>query len=175
MQTDQNNTNELNMAMKVNTELKRKADTQTSRQIHDHDLTELFYDVVRQLNQLAKSCPQDRSPLSGQYKCLFLLEEAGTLPQKKLGQILEIRSTSLSELLAKLEKKGYIQRTPSPQDKRAYFITVTPAGKEEVNRVRSIRLKEHHELTEPLTETEKSDLYTILSKIKKYYTRGEVL
>ena len=142
---------------------------------NDHELTELFYQIVRQLNHLARSNPQDIDPFSGQYKCLFLLDEADSISQRKLASILEIRSTSLSELLAKLQKKGYVSRTVSEKDKRTYLISLTPKGKEEVARVRSMRLRDHHELTDPLTLEDKTELHRILSKIKKYYIQREVM
>ena len=139
----------------------------------DHELTELFYQVVRQLENLAKSSHKNMNFFSGQYKCLFLLDEAGTITQRRLSHILEIRSTSLSEILSKLEKKGYITRTLSETDKRTYIISVTSDGRKEAQRVRSIRLKEHHELTDPLSDEDKYALYKILEKIKEYYTKQE--
>lgn len=140
----------------------------------DHELTELFYQVVRDINHLAKAGPPSENPFSGQYKCLFLLDKAESIPQKKLAEILEIRSTSLSELLGKLEKKGYISRRPSETDKRTYSISITPEGSREVQRVRSLRLKEHHELTEPLSQNDKKQLYELLLKIKNYYRLNDV-
>ena len=134
----------------------------------DQELTELFYQVVRQLNQLAKSFPQNVNPFSGQYKCLFLLDGVDFISQKALAAILEIRSPSLSELVSKLEKKGYITRRLSEKDKRTYILSITSEGKEEVRRVRSLRLKEHHELTDPLSGDDKQQLYQILTKIKDY-------
>src|SRR6185369_3277437 len=43
--------------------------------------------------------------------------------------ILDIRPQSLGELLAKLEKAGYIERTPSQADKRGMDIKLTEAGR----------------------------------------------
>jgi len=35
---------------------------------------------------------------------------------------------AVSKTLAKLERRGYISRTPSPNDRRAALITITPEG-----------------------------------------------
>lgn len=40
---------------------------------------------------------------------------------------------AVSKTLAKLERRGYITRTPSPNDKRVALITVTPAGKDVID------------------------------------------
>lgn len=96
------------------------------------------------------------------------------MSQQRLANILEIRATSLSEVLAKLEHKGYILREPSSTDKRTYDVSLTPEGRAEVGRVRRLRLEEHNELTAPLSQEEKEQLYRILMHIKDYYAGAEV-
>ena len=41
-----------------------------------------------------------------------------------------VRSSSLSELLGKLEGAGLIQRTPCPSDLRTTLVSLTPAGRQ---------------------------------------------
>ena len=52
----------------------------------------------------------------GQYSCLFILERTGPISQKELAGILRIRPASAGEILAKLEQKGLVRRTPSRAD-----------------------------------------------------------
>jgi DNA-binding MarR family transcriptional regulator len=52
-----------------------------------------------------------------------------TISQKELGYLLDMRNQSLGELLVKLEKKGYIVRIASEEDKRTYTITLTELGR----------------------------------------------
>lgn len=40
---------------------------------------------------------------------------------------------AVSKTLAKLERRGYITRTPSPNDKRVALVAITPAGKEVID------------------------------------------
>uniref|UniRef100_A0AAU3H1Z6 MarR family transcriptional regulator n=1 Tax=Streptomyces sp. NBC_01401 TaxID=2903854 RepID=A0AAU3H1Z6_9ACTN len=40
---------------------------------------------------------------------------------------------AVSKTLAKLDRRGFITRTPSPADKRVALITVTPEGKEAID------------------------------------------
>lgn len=140
----------------------------------DSEITEVFYQIARLLEKQAKSSKRNADPFSGQYKCLFLLDKAEKMSQQRLANILEIRATSLSEVLAKLEHKGYILREPSSTDKRTYDVSLTPEGRAEVGRVRRLRLEEHNELTEPLSQEEKEQLYRILMHIKDYYAGAEV-
>ena len=68
-------------------------------------------------------------PHQGQGRVLALLKLKPELSQKELSTILDIRSQSLGELLAKLERQGLIIRTPSEEDRRSMFVRLTEAGK----------------------------------------------
>ena len=69
------------------------------------------------------------SPHRGQGRVLALLKLHPEISQKDLGAILDIRSQSLGELLAKLEKQGLIERESSEEDKRVMMVRLTEAGK----------------------------------------------
>ncbi|WP_407309443.1 MarR family winged helix-turn-helix transcriptional regulator [Desulfosporosinus sp. SB140] len=69
-------------------------------------------------------------PHRGQGRVLALLKLKPEISQKELSDILDIRSQSLGELLAKLERNGYITRTPSPTDRRVMNVRLTEAGRE---------------------------------------------
>lgn len=67
-------------------------------------------------------------PYSGQGRVLKLLKIKPEIPQKELAEILGMRSQSIGELLSKLERKGYITRTPSSRDKRVVIVRLTEEG-----------------------------------------------
>lgn len=75
------------------------------------------------------------SPLRGQGRVLSILKLQPVISQKELSYLLNMRQQSLSELLAKLKKSGYITRKPSPEDKRATVISLTQAGREAAENV----------------------------------------
>lgn len=141
--------------------------------INDEIIFETFYQVTRQLERYSKSHRKNVNSFSGQYRCLFLLDSSGSISQRRMSMILEMRATSLSELLSKLEKKDFIQRVPSTKDKRTYVVSLTDKGRQEVARVRKERLAAHNELIIPLSESEKEAFYQSLIKIKDYYARME--
>ena len=67
-------------------------------------------------------------PHRGQGRVIKLLKIQKKISQKDLSYLLDIRPQSLGELLSKLEKNGYITRTPSETDKRAMIIELTEKG-----------------------------------------------
>ncbi|MDQ7092330.1 MarR family transcriptional regulator [Desulfosporosinus sp. PR] len=102
-------------------------------------------------------------PHRGQGRVLALLKLKPEISQKELSEILDIRSQSLGELLAKLERNGYITRTPSPTDRRVMNVHLTEAGRE------SSAQKEQHAdieaLFDCLNEEEQATLSDYLSRI----------
>lgn len=68
------------------------------------------------------------NPHRGQGRVLAILKMQPEISQKELGYLLDMRNQSLGELLGKLERSGYITRTPSETDRRTTNIKLTPQG-----------------------------------------------
>ena len=80
-----------------------------------------------------------------------------------------IRPTSLSETIFKLEKKGFVTRRPSNEDKRTYMVSLTQKGKAEVDSMRKLRADAHLEVLTVLSDDEVSQFSIIMQKIKSFY------
>lgn len=70
-------------------------------------------------------------PTRGQGRVLAMLKMQSEISTKDLSYLLGIRIQSLNELLNKLEKGGYITRTPSEADRRVMLVQLTEKGKSE--------------------------------------------
>ncbi|QSF42849.1 MarR family transcriptional regulator [Paenibacillus tianjinensis] len=69
----------------------------------------------------------------GQGKILSILQQTPSISQKELVNQLDMRPQSASEMIKKLEKKGFIERYKSEEDQRVMMITLTKAGKVVLN------------------------------------------
>ena len=91
---------------------------------------ELLYSI-RKFHMLSH---KNVSPLQdtsrGQGRILAMLRLKSKITAKDLSYISGIRQQSLNETLQKLEKEGYIVRTPSPKDQRIILISLTKKGNE---------------------------------------------
>lgn len=65
----------------------------------------------------------------GQSQILAIIREHGTISQKALVSQLDMRPQSASEMIRKLEKKDYITREKSQEDRRVMNIHLTARGK----------------------------------------------
>jgi DNA-binding MarR family transcriptional regulator len=83
--------------------------------------------VMARLDEVLK--PYDlRFP---RYEALMLLfySRTGSLPLGKMGVRLQVHPTSMTSLIDRLEKTGYVTRAPHPTDRRTTLATITPAGR----------------------------------------------
>src|SRR3954463_3451566 len=70
------------------------------------------------------------------YEVLVLLSfsRRGALPLGKIGERLQVHATSVTPLVKRLEAAELIRRTPHPEAGRAVLASITPAGRELVDR-----------------------------------------
>lgn len=68
------------------------------------------------------------TPLRGQGRVLRMLKLQPTTRQRDLADLMGVSQQALCEILGKLEKKGYVTRQASPQDRRTVMVTLTPEG-----------------------------------------------
>lgn len=73
------------------------------------------------------------NPHRGQGRVLAILKLKPEMSQKELTYLLNMSKQSVAELVAKLEKSGYITREPSEDDKRAITIRLTEEGEKAID------------------------------------------
>lgn len=104
---------------------------------------------------------------SGREPILCKLHRAGgSMSQLELGSQFELKAGSLSEILAKIETAGLIERTRDPRDRRALTIRLTEAGKQEAQRAIEAHAAFRDQAFSNLTEEEQDELIVLLEKIR---------
>jgi DNA-binding MarR family transcriptional regulator len=96
-----------------------------------------------------------------QYVVLMVLWEQETVNVGQLGDILRLDAGTLTPLLKRLEKGGYVTRERSKEDERVTIISVTPEGEALKERCRDIPLKMASNGS-PLSEKDAKELYRLL-------------
>jgi len=69
------------------------------------------------------------------YEALRLLAftRTGSMPMGKLGARLMVHPAAVTNAISKLEQRGLVQRSMSPDDRRVVFAAITPAGRDLVD------------------------------------------
>lgn len=96
------------------------------RRIEDSDLMEL----IDMAGRMAQRRPQS-GPARSQSLVLSILAGREALTQRELQQMLGIQPGSLSELVSKLEGKGYLVREKA-EDRRGNLLRITDAGRKAI-------------------------------------------
>jgi DNA-binding MarR family transcriptional regulator len=96
---------------------------------------------------------------------LAMLKAHGSINQRELLEMHNVRSTSLSELLGKLENRGFITRARDEQDKRNFIITATEQGKAATEVHEDARQKNADALFASLSDEDRQKLGELLGKL----------
>ncbi len=100
-----------------------------------------------------------------QGRVLKILYLQGSMPQKVIQDKLNIQPGSMSEITAKLERRGLIRREKDEEDKRKMFLSLTDAGRIDVENFLSQDNPPDGRRFAALTENEKQTLCTLLEKL----------
>jgi DNA-binding MarR family transcriptional regulator len=70
------------------------------------------------------------------YEVLRLLSfsSAGAMPMTRLGSLLQVHPTSVTSAVDRLEGQGFVARARRDDDKRVVLASITPAGRDVVER-----------------------------------------
>jgi len=105
---------------------------------------------------------------------LRLLRVAAGLSQQELAGRLGIHPSRLVALLDSLEKRGFVERRPNPDDRRLYSLHLTNTGVEALERIGKIGREHQDVLLMALNKEEREALSAMLLKVadQQGLTRG---
>ena len=84
---------------------------------------------------------------------------------KDLREELEVPQSTLSSMIGRLERKGYVKRAISPQDMRSYALQATAKGRRMVEEHRKMDQQQARQLAMALDEGECAELIRLLDKV----------
>lgn len=76
---------------------------------------------------------------------------------------LAISKSAISQMLAALEKKGYISRTVNPENRRNLIVTLTPLGRECLNQIDSVYNCRFEQVAEGIGEENMKEMIRLIN------------
>lgn len=101
-------------------------------------------------------------------RLISVLNKAGSMTTGELAEALDLRPSSLSELLGKLEKKDLILRTQDENDKRVYRISLTDNAKLLEEKIAAERDAHMAVYSACFTEEEAATFCALCEKLSKH-------
>jgi MarR family transcriptional regulator, transcriptional regulator for hemolysin len=97
--------------------------------------------------------------------CVLSKAMAGDYTQIELAKLSDLDKTTMVITLDELEKLGYAERRPSPADRRARIVAVTPAGAAAVDDGTAIADRVHREVLEALAPDQRDVFRSALESL----------
>ena len=127
--------------------------------------------AVLKLSRTMRRCPPDPGkhpfpPAVG--RLLECVAENNNVSSRELCEMLDIRPSSLSEMLARAESEGWIARTADEEDRRIQRVTLTAKGQEAVTQMREAREADYEKKTACFTEAEKAQFCALSNRLSDH-------
>jgi DNA-binding MarR family transcriptional regulator len=124
-------------------------------------LSRLGFEVGRELGEALGELGLERR----EFGLLRLLAAQQGHSQRALGAMLRIPPNRMVTLVDGLEKKGYVERRPHPEDRRAYAMALTEAGNAALRSAFQAAFAVEAHTCEPLDAGEREQLLALLTKL----------
>jgi DNA-binding MarR family transcriptional regulator len=132
-------------------------------------LAELFY---RTVTLIARASHHHGHTEHAQMRVLALLRDRHSMNQSELLEMFHVRSASLSEIVGKLEQRGFIERERAVQDRRNFVLTITGQGSAAATANEDARRNSMEALFASLSREERQHLAELLDKIVRDLGKG---
>ena len=109
----------------------------------------------------------------GQPPLLHALWEQEGLSHTELSTQLQISPATTTKMIQRMEKAGFVQRRPDPQDQRRSRVYLTDAGRSIRSEVEAIWVQIEAELFAGFSVEEKETLGDLLQKIRNNLSKGK--
>ncbi|ETT85658.1 MarR family transcriptional regulator [Viridibacillus sp. FSL R5-0477] len=125
--------------------------------------------VLSRANKAINECTnqffQDNGLNPTEFAVLELLFHKGRQPLQKIGNKILLASGSITYVIDKLEKRGFLNRISCPSDRRITYAEITPEGEAFMDELFPRHEEQLYELTNALSPEEKDQAIALLKKM----------
>jgi DNA-binding MarR family transcriptional regulator len=97
---------------------------------------------------------EDGVTITPHSRILFLLKRKNGQTMSELSQVLTLDNSTLTGLVDRLERAGFVKRNASTADRRASHVFITDKGGGEIERARAVINRVNEQIKADFTESE---------------------
>lgn len=101
-----------------------------AKRVSSAQLAGMLRDSLTRLNRRVRQTRPVGDLTATQLSALASLKLAGAMTPRELAEAERVRPPTMTKIVAKLEERGLVQRTPHPTDGRQVILAATPAGRD---------------------------------------------
>jgi MarR family transcriptional regulator, lower aerobic nicotinate degradation pathway regulator len=147
----------------------RKTSETTSARLLDAELYSRPSFLLRQCHQIATTLlleeMTDHDVTPAQLSVMTLLRRTPGMDQKTLSQRLGLDVATVSEIAARLERRGIIDRLPAKADRRSKLLFLTTKGQELLSVVQPLARRASSKLVSALAKADEKRLIALLQQL----------
>lgn len=131
-----------------------------------------LYNAMQRLNrQMHRSRHRIMPPIEGlnrgQIRLLFLISKNDGIIQRDLADMMDIRPSSLTEMLSNLEAHSFILRKSDEKDRRVMHVYLTDTGRNAIDGFNQVNDKLSASIFNCLTTEETEKMLDMINKINE--------
>ena len=130
----------------------------TAKRVPPAQLAPQLRDAITRLNRRVRQARPVGDLTVTQLSALTSLKLAGALTPRELADVERVQPPTMTKIVAKLEERGLVQRTPHPTDGRQVILAATEGGRAVLDQFERARNEWLANRLAALTEDERDTL-----------------
>lgn len=130
----------------------------TAKSVPPAQLAPQLRDAITRLNRRVRQARPVGDLTVTQLSALTSLRLAGALTPRELADVERVQPPTMTRIVAKLEERGLVQRTPHPTDGRQVILAATEGGRAVLDQFERVRDEWLARRLADLTEAERETL-----------------
>jgi MarR family transcriptional regulator, transcriptional regulator for hemolysin len=126
----------------------------------------LLRDVMRLMTRNFEAQTQGLGLTLPQCKIMAYLSRNAGITQARLAELTDTDPMALVRALDRMEQDGWVERRPSPEDRRAYHLYLLEPARQIVNRIWKHGDQARNEALADLSEQETEQLMQLLERVR---------
>lgn len=128
---------------------------------------------MRRLQQIAVAIFMQEAGEAGvtpvQYAVLHTLGERPGVDQRTLAESVSLDTSTIGNVLDRLEARGWVTRSLSPHDRRVRLLNLTGEGQAQLSDAMPRMLKAQERILEPLTGEERQQFLGLMRRVVDHH------